>query len=74
LLFEGLVETRQSDAVAIAWEEAWDRGDAWKDAIAKGLARLPDKGVKALGQALGADIVEDLLKRRLTDERRRQPT
>jgi hypothetical protein len=30
LLFEGLVETRQSDAIVLAWEEAWDRGDAWR--------------------------------------------
>lgn len=63
LLFEGLVETRQSDAIAIAWEEAWDRGDAWREAITKGLARLPGKGVKALGQALGSEVVEGLLKR-----------
>ncbi|CDM61721.1 hypothetical protein LPU83_pLPU83d_0350 (plasmid) [Rhizobium favelukesii] len=63
LLFEGLVETRQSDAIAIAWEEAWDRGDAWKEAIGKGIARLPEKGIKALGKALGPEVVEDLVKR-----------
>ena len=63
LLFEGLVKTRQSDAIAVAWEEAWDRGDAWREAITKGLARLPPMGVKALGQALGPEVVEGLLKR-----------
>lgn len=41
LLFEGLVETHQSDAIALAWEDAWDRGDAWRQAITKGVARLP---------------------------------
>jgi hypothetical protein len=63
LLFEGLVKTRQSDAIALAWEEAWDRGDAWREAITKGLARLPSKGAKALGEAIGPSIIEDLMKK-----------
>jgi hypothetical protein len=60
LLFEGLVETPRSDAIAIAWDEAWERGDAWRDAITKA-SRAPPKGVKALGQATGPSIVEELL-------------
>jgi hypothetical protein len=31
LLFEALVETRHGDELADAWEEAWERGDAWKE-------------------------------------------
>lgn len=63
LLFEGLLETRQSDAIAFAWEEAWDRGDAWRQAITKSLARLPPKGVKALGRAIGPSIVDHILQK-----------
>lgn len=63
LLFEALVETRHGDELADAWGEAWERGDAWKEGIIKGLARLPKNGVKALEKALGPDVVEALLTR-----------
>ncbi len=56
LLFEALVQTRQSDMLADAWEEAWERGDAWKEGLCNGLARLPKKGMKALGEALGSKM------------------
>lgn len=63
LLFEALVQTRHGDELADAWEEAWNRGDAWKEGIVSGLSRLPKNGVDALKTTLGADIVESLLKK-----------
>lgn len=63
LLFEALVETRHGDELADAWEEAWERGDAWKEGIVSGLSRLPKNGVKALEKVLGPEVVASLLKR-----------
>ncbi|TMU95488.1 nucleotidyltransferase family protein [Brucella haematophila] len=63
LLFEALVETRHGNELSDAWEEAWERGDAWKESIVSGLSRLPKNGVEALREALGSDVVEGLLKR-----------
>ncbi|MCO5964780.1 nucleotidyltransferase family protein [Sinorhizobium meliloti] len=63
LLFEALVETRHGDELADAWEEAWERGDAWKEGIVSGLSRLPKNGVKALENVLGPAVVASLLKR-----------
>ena len=63
LLFEALVETRHGNELSDAWEEAWERGDAWKKGIVSGLSRLPKNGVEALREALGSDVVEGLLKR-----------
>ncbi|TVZ73929.1 hypothetical protein BCL32_2220 [Rhizobium mongolense USDA 1844] len=56
LLFEALVETRHDDELADAWAEAWDRGDSWREGLSGGLLRLPDKGTKALGKALGSQM------------------
>lgn len=63
LLFEALVQTRHGIELSDAWEEAWERGDAWKEGIVSGLSRLPKNGVEALREALGSDYVEGLLKR-----------
>jgi hypothetical protein len=63
LLFEALIETRHGDELADAWAEAWDRGDSWKEGMTNGLLRLPDNGVKALGKALGPEVVEGSVKR-----------
>ena len=60
LLFDALASLRQADLIAEAWEEAWDRGDAWKDALRKGFARLPDNGIKALQTALGSEVITSL--------------
>jgi len=43
LLFEAMAETRRSDDLALAWSEAWSRGDAWREALAKGLEIMPGK-------------------------------
>ncbi|WP_306909369.1 nucleotidyltransferase family protein [Rhizobium mesoamericanum] len=53
LLFEALVETRQGDVLADAYEEAWQRGPSWQEGITSSLRRLPDSGKKALAKALG---------------------
>ncbi|PDS41428.1 hypothetical protein CO662_23445 [Rhizobium anhuiense] len=63
LLFQALVETRHDSELADAWEEAWNRGDAWKEGIVSGLSRLPKNGVKALEKVLGPEVMEDLVKR-----------
>jgi hypothetical protein len=63
LLFEALVETRHSDELVDAWEEAWDRGGSWREGLCNGLLRLPDNGVRALKKVLGPTVVEDLRKR-----------
>lgn len=61
LLLEALVETRQSDVLAVAYEEAWERGPSWQDGITNSLKRLPDNGKIALARALGIKM-EDLEK------------
>ncbi|MBD9509076.1 hypothetical protein IB265_20095 [Ensifer sp. ENS10] len=66
LLFEALVETRHEYELVDAWEEAWDRGDSWKEGLCNGLLRLSAKGVKALGKALGSKM-PDLEKLRADD-------
>ena len=63
LLFEALVETRHDGELVDAWEEAWDRGNAWKEGIVSGLLRLPKNGVKALEKALSREVIEGLIQR-----------
>ena len=70
LLFQALVETRHDSELADAWEEASDRGDAWREGISSGLLRLPAKGVEALGKALGSEM-PDLEKMRADDRLKR---
>lgn len=43
LLIEALSVTRRLDNLGFAFEEAWNRGPAWRDAIEKGLRLLPEK-------------------------------
>lgn len=56
LLSEALVETRQGYLLADAHHEAWERGDAWQEAIVAGLMLMPDNGKKALADALGIAV------------------
>jgi hypothetical protein len=58
LLSEALHETRQSDVLAEAYLEAWDRGKAWQEGIASGLAMMPDNGKRALAAAVGVSVEE----------------
>ncbi|TIU31553.1 MAG: hypothetical protein E5W38_15590 [Mesorhizobium sp.] len=44
LLVEALDTTRRQDDLAFAFAEAWERGDAWREALRKGLSLLhPDR-------------------------------
>ncbi|MBD9650123.1 hypothetical protein IB267_17345 [Ensifer sp. ENS09] len=52
LLCEALQETKQGYVLADAYREAWDRGPAWQEGIAAGLAMMPDDGKAALAVAL----------------------
>lgn len=56
LLSEALVETRQNYLLADAYNEAWERGEAWQEAIVTGLMLMPDNGKKALADALGVKV------------------
>lgn len=56
LLSEALVETRQSDFLSNAFHEAWERGEAWQEALNTGLKMMPINGKKALANSLGVAI------------------
>lgn len=56
LLSEALVETRQSDLLSNAFNEAWERGEAWQEAINTGLKMMPINGKKALSNSLGVEV------------------
>lgn len=47
LLIEAISVTRRHDDLGYAFEEAWNRGSAWREAIKKGLRLLPDKRHKS---------------------------
>lgn len=52
LLFEAMAETRRSDDLALAWSEAWDRGEAWREALMEGVEIMPKKTVSIIRSAL----------------------
>lgn len=58
LLSEALVETRQGYSLADAWNEAWERGPAWQEAITSGLAIMPEKARLPLAVALGVSAAD----------------
>jgi hypothetical protein len=58
LLFEALQETKQGYLLADAYNEAWDRGAAWREGIEFGLKMMPDTGREALANALGVKADE----------------
>lgn len=58
LLCDALHETRQSDVLADAYREAWDRGKAWQEGLNAGLAMMPYNGKRALAAALGVPVEE----------------
>lgn len=58
LLAQALVEIRQGDVLADAYQEAWDRGKSWQEGIAAGLDGMPDPGRKAFATALGIAVEE----------------
>jgi hypothetical protein len=52
-----LLEVGEGASLARAFKDAWNRGDAWQDALSKGLAKLPADYFAPLRAALGADGV-----------------
>ncbi len=52
------METRQGDMRADAYIEAWERGKSWQEAVAAGLAAMPDLGRHSLASALGVPVEE----------------
>lgn len=57
-LFEAMLQTRQGDDLADAYQEAWERGPSWQEGLAAGLALMPDNGKAALADALGVTVDE----------------
>ena len=43
LLFEAMHQTRKTADLALAWSEAWNRGDGWQDALRSGIGMLLDR-------------------------------
>ncbi|WP_426129918.1 nucleotidyltransferase family protein [Pararhizobium sp. PWRC1-1] len=58
LLAEALNETRQSDVLADAYREAWERGPSWQEALISGLWMMPGNGKAALAAAVGVSVNE----------------
>ncbi len=57
LLIRALIETGQSEELADAYTEAWERGDAWKEALSKGTALLAqDEGFRAVSSQFASSL------------------
>ncbi|MFN7088966.1 MAG: GSU2403 family nucleotidyltransferase fold protein [Allorhizobium sp.] len=52
LLFDALLQTRQSAELALVYNEAWERGSAWQDAIRTGAGMLPAQDAERLKSIL----------------------
>ncbi|MGO4842741.1 GSU2403 family nucleotidyltransferase fold protein, partial [Rhizobiaceae sp. 2RAB30] len=52
ILFEALYETRRASDFALAYDEAEERGPAWRDALQEGEDMLSRDGRKVLSQIL----------------------
>jgi hypothetical protein len=68
ILFEALHETRRASDFAIAFEEAWQRGPAWQEALQKAAnSMLSEEGQRAFNRIrrkgnieIGLDPPEDI--------------
>jgi hypothetical protein len=56
-LMQAMVETRRTDALADAYMEAWDRGNAWQDAIVTSLRLIDLSGYAPIAEALRESIL-----------------
>lgn len=52
LLFEALQQTRRSADLALVYNEAWERGPAWQEAIRVGARMLPEPDADRLKAVL----------------------
>jgi hypothetical protein len=58
-IMEAMIEQRQTEDLADAFIEAWDRGPAWKEAIRKSLSQIDDAARARIAPAL-ADAIRKL--------------
>lgn len=58
LLFEALQQTRRASELALVYNEAWERGVSWQDAIRSGADMLMDKERERLKDCLQAGAME----------------
>ncbi len=56
-LMQAMVETRRTDGLADVYMEAWDRGEAWEEAIASSLRSFEPAAFAPIGEALRESIV-----------------
>ncbi|OHV81964.1 GSU2403 family nucleotidyltransferase fold protein [Ensifer sp. LCM 4579] len=52
LLFEALQQTRRTSDLALVYNEAWERGQAWQEGIRAGAGMLADEDRSRLGDCL----------------------
>jgi hypothetical protein len=57
-LFEAMIEQRQTYDLASAYAEAWQRGDAWRNAIRRSVATFDDEFRKLMRRGVGEGLVE----------------
>lgn len=57
LLFDAMHQTRKSADLALAWSEAWQRGESWQQALMSGLAMLLDRPRESIISTLQAGFV-----------------
>lgn len=55
-VMEAMIETRRTDDLAEAFVEAWERGPAWAEAIARSLAQLDDRARRPIETGLAEGI------------------
>lgn len=48
----GRAKTRQGEILTNVYEEAWERGSSWQEAIRQGIAMLPKAGMRRCAIAL----------------------
>jgi len=58
LLFEALLQTRRASDVALVYNEAWGRGQAWQDGIRAGAGMMTDDGRDRLRESLRVGAVQ----------------
>lgn len=57
-IFQALILNHQQADMALAFMEAWDRGDAWREAIRKSLATYDERMQSSFQEALAKGIKE----------------
>jgi hypothetical protein len=57
-IFEAMIKNRQNADFASAYTEAWDRGDAWKEAIRKSIGSYDDEFQVLLRNELAKGVTE----------------